>query len=413
MDTDLCPRLQNTVRRPPLSERLKQRIAREFEPRWSQDWGGRSLLDGIMPGPNAVRLDGNDYLSVTGHPDIVAAQVQALMQGQGGVVQSGLFQRDEHPARALELQLARWTGQDDALLCQSGYAANLGAMQCFADADTPVYIDTLAHASLWEGIRAASATAHAFRHNDPEHLERLMRQHGPGLVAVDSVYSTTGAVCPLKAIVEVTERHGAMLLVDESHSLGTHGPAGAGLAVELGLAHRVHFITASLAKAVAGRAGFFTLPQGLRQYVITASYPTMFSSCLLSHEVAGLRATVSLLQKAEGQRQRLRQHTQRLRTRLQQLGYHLPGTEQILALEIGTEIAARDLRDAMEERGVFGSIFFPPATSRNRSMVRMTLNAGLTDSELSHVEAVLADLVPLFRPDNWAIARRQRTRSAR
>lgn len=407
METHLC-NTRATQNRPPLTAGLQARIARDFEPRWTRDWGGRSLLEGRMPGPDAVRLDGNDYLAVTGHPDIVAAQVAALLQEEQSVVQSGLFQRDEHPARALERQLAAWTGQEDAVLCQSGYAANIGAMQSLADAGSPVYIDTLAHASLWEGIRAAGAMARPFRHNQPEHLARLMETHGPGLVAVDSVYSTTGEVCPLAAIVEVVERHGSMLLVDESHSLGTHGPQGAGLSVALGLADRVHFISASLAKAVAGRAGFFTMPAHLRQYIITASFPTMFSSCLLAHEVAGLRATVSLLQQADHARERLHQNTRRARSGLADLGYALPGSEQILALEIGSEIAARDLRDAMEALGVFGSIFFPPATSRNRSMVRLTLNAGLTDSELEHLQKVMAELVPRFRPDTWSSVRRLR-----
>lgn len=407
METHLCtnPAAQH---RPELSAGLKHRIARDFEPRWSRDWGGRSLLEGPAPAPDAVRLDGNDYLSVTGHPDIVSAQIKALMHGTQEVVQSGLFQREEHPARALELDLARWTGHEDALLFHSGYAANIGAMQSLADADSPVYIDTLAHASMWEGIRAAGAVAHPFRHNDPGHLERLIVQHGPGLVAVDSVYSTIGSVCPLHAVVEVVERHGCMLLVDESHSLGTHGPAGAGLVAELGLTNRVHFISASLAKAMAGRAGFITLPAQLRNYVITSSYPTMFSSCLLNHEVAGLHATVHLLQKADEARQRLRDNTRRIRARLTQLGYALPGTEQIIALEIGTEVAARALRDALTDRGVIGSIFFAPATSRNRAMVRFTMNAGLADCELDRIEQVMADIVPVFQPQNWAIARRLR-----
>jgi CAI-1 autoinducer synthase len=411
METSL--RTPQSVRsRPELSDRLKERIARDFEPRWTRDWGGRSLLEGPRPGPEAVRLDGNDYLSVTGHPDIVQAQVDALMQDNQSVVQSGVFLRDEQPTRALERQLAAWTGQEDALICQSGYAANLGALQCFADAGSPVYIDALAHPSLWEGIRAAGAVPHVFRHNDPLHLERLLAQYGPGLVVVDSIYSTTGAVCPLQAVVEAVERHGSMLLVDESHSLGTHGPSGAGLAVGLGLAHRVHFITASLAKAVAGRAGFFTLPAGLRQYVITTSFPTIFSSCLLAHEVAGLRATVQLLQRADAQRQRLHAITRRVRGCLTGLGYALPGTEQIIALEIGNEAAARELRDALGERGVVGSIFFSPATSRNRPMVRLTLNAGLTDSELAHIEQVMADMVPVFQPSQWSVARRLRRAQA-
>ena len=82
----------------------------------------------------------------------------------------------------------------------------------------------------------------------------MIRTHGPGIVVVDSVYSTTGALCRLEEILQVTERHGSMIVVDESHSLGTHGPHGAGLCAALGVTHRVHFITASLAKAFAGRA---------------------------------------------------------------------------------------------------------------------------------------------------------------
>lgn len=407
MDIDLCSGLKAHPS-PALTEALQQRIARDFEPRWTQDWAGRSLLEGSAPGPNAVRLDGNDYLAVTGHPDIVAAQVSALLQDRQSVVQSGLFQRDEHPARALERQLAAWTGKEDALLCQSGYVANMAAMQCLADAGTPVYIDALAHASLWEGIRAARAVPRPFRHNDPAHLVRMMKVHGPGLVAVDSVYSTTGAVCQLAAMVDAVEGHGSMLLVDESHSLGTHGPRGAGLCAALGLTDRVHFISASLAKAVAGRAGFFTLPARLRPYIITASFPTMFSSCLLTHEVVGLQATVALLQQADRARERLHDVTRRIRSALGCIGYWLQGSEQILALEIGSEIAARDLRDAMEARGVFGSIFFPPATSRNRSMVRLTLNAGLTESELDHLVTVMAEMVRRFKPDDWPVARRMR-----
>ncbi|MGC4367655.1 alpha-hydroxyketone-type quorum-sensing autoinducer synthase [Hydrogenophaga sp. R2] len=407
METGLCtnPLFQQ---RPALSAGLRQRIERDFQPRWARDWGGRSMLAVQPPRADAVRLDGNDYLAVTGHPDIVKAQVASLLHDNQSVVQSGVFQREDQPARALERELARWTGHEDALLCQSGYAANLAALQCFAGADTPVYIDGMAHPSLWEGIRAARALAHPFRHNDPEHLDRLMGQHGPGLVVVDSVYSTSGTVCPLQAVVEVVERHGSMLLVDESHSLGTHGPAGAGLCVALGLTHRVHFISASLAKAVAGRAGFFTFPAHLREYVITTSFPTIFSSCLLSHEVAGLMATVEHLKGADEARHRLRRVTHRIRTHLTALGYVLPGSEQIISLEIGSEAAARDLRDAMCVRGVLGSIFFAPATSRNRAMVRLTLNAGLAECELTLLERVMAELVPQFRPDTWAVARRLR-----
>jgi CAI-1 autoinducer synthase len=297
------------------------------------------------------------------------------------------------------------------VLCQSGYVANLGLLQVVADPQTPVYLDSLAHMSLWEGARGAGAQAHAFRHNDPEHLAKMMQRHGPGLVVVDSVYSTTGALCPLQQVVEAAEACGSMILVDESHSLGTHGPQGAGLCAELGLTERVHFITASLAKAFAGRAGFFTVPDALRPYLMAHSFPGIFSSCLLPHEVAGLAATLEVVKQADAAREKLRRNTEHVRSALSDLGFPIhQGTEQIISLEAGTETDTMALRDALEERGVFGAVFCAPATSRNRAMVRLTLSATLTDAEMAHLIAVAAAVAPLLKPWDWPIARRQRSR---
>lgn len=399
---------------PALPPQLARRIEREFAARWREEWGGRFVLHGRAPSPGAVRLDGNDYLSVTGHPRIVQAQVAALREDSEAVVQSGVFLLGDHPAHALETQLSQWVGKEDGFLCQSGYAANIGLLQIIADADTPVYLDGLAHMSLWEGARAAKAPAHAFRHNDAAHLERMVRRHGPGVVVVDSVYSTTGALCPLLEILDVVERLGCTIVVDESHSLGTHGPAGAGLCAQLGVTHRVHFITASLAKAFAGRAGFFTAPPQMRYYVLISAYPNIFSSSLLPHEIAGLAATLAVVRESDDARSRLHASTRRLRASLAALGYPIhQGSEQIIALEAGTESAAMRLRDELELRDVVGSLFCAPATSKNRAMVRLTLHASLTDAELQHVENVAREIAPIVQPWDWPIARRARMQEAR
>jgi len=394
---------------PSLGLQLSQRIARDFTPRWDVQWGGKFMLHGKTPGSNAIRLDGNDYLSVTGHPHIVQAQVDALRKEQEFVVQSGVFHLDQHPTRVLETELSSWVGKDDGFICQSGYAANVGLLQAIADAQTPVYLDTLAHASLWEGAHAARAPAFAFRHNDPAHLARMIVKNGPGIVVVDSVYSTTGALCPLVEIVEVAEQGDCMILVDESHSLGTHGPQGAGLCAELGLSDRVHFITASLAKAFAGRAGFFTAPAHMRYYILCSSFPNIFSSSLLPYEIAGLTATLELIRQSDAARTRLHEYTKRLRGSLSDLGYPIhQGSQQIIALEVGLECDTMTLRDRLEERNVFSSMFCAPATSSKRAMMRLTLNAGLMDSELDHVEAVAREIAPMVKPWEWPIARRAR-----
>jgi CAI-1 autoinducer synthase len=394
---------------PTLGKNLIARIARDFTPRWEQQWGGKFMLHGVTPGSDAIRLDGNDYLGITGHPRIVQAQVDALRKQQEFVVQSGVFHLNQHPTRALETALAGWVGKDDGFICQSGYSANVGLLQAIADATTPIYLDTLAHASLWEGAHAARAPSFAFRHNDPAHLARVIAKNGPGIVVVDSVYSTTGALCPLTQMVEIAEQGDCMILVDESHSLGTHGPEGAGLCAELGLSERVHFITASLAKAFAGRAGFFTAPAHMRYYILCSSFPNIFSSSLLPYEVAGLAATLELIRESDDARERLHSHTKRLRASLTDLGYPIhQGSQQIIALEVGLESDTMQLRDRLEERNVFSSMFCAPATSSKRAMMRMTLNAGLVDSELDHVEAVAREIAPIVKPWDWPIARRAR-----
>lgn len=400
---------ENTPINPAFSAHLCDRIERDFINRWNTQWGGRSLVHGRDPGPDAVRLNGNDYLSVTGHPAIIGAQTAAIRQDAEFVIQSGSFLLETHPVRAFEKKLAGWIGKDDGVLCQSGYAANVGLLQCITDPQTPVYIDMLAHTSLWEGAKAAGAPIHPFRHNDVDYLARLIAKHGVGLVVVDSVYSTTGAVAPLVELVDVAEAAQCMILVDESHSLGTHGPGGAGLCMALGLASRVHFITASLAKAFAGRAGFFNIPTGLRNYILSTSHHNIFSSCLLPHEVAALNATLDVIKGCDAERERLHRHTRKMRRSFTELGYPIhQGTEQIIALEAGTEPDTLILRDRLEERGVFGAVFCAPATARNRAMVRLTLNAALTDSELDHVDHVAREIAPLVKPWDWPIARRGR-----
>jgi CAI-1 autoinducer synthase len=406
-------RSQPARTQPALSTRLRERIATQFQSRFDKEWGGKFVTHGRAPGANAVRLDGNDYLGVSGHPLVVQAQLDSLRRGQEFVIQSGVFQLEGNPAAQFEKNLARWLGKDDGLLCQSGYTANLGLLQVIADSSTPVYLDSLAHMSLWEGARAAGAPSHAFRHNDPAHLSKMAARHGPGLVVVDSVYSTTGAVARLPELVAVAEQHGCMMLVDESHSLGTHGPGGAGLCSMLGLTDRVHFITASLAKAFAGRAGFFTMPAELRAYLMCHSYPSIFSSCLLPHEVAGLSATLEIIQGSDDAREKLHANARRVRGALTALGYPIhQGTEQIISLEAGAEADTLALRDALESRGVFGAVFCAPATSRNRAMVRLTLNSALADAEMAHVEAVAKAIAPQVKPWDWPIARRQRSQDA-
>lgn len=387
--------------RAPYPEFLGRRIAR-YRERVLREWSGGHILRGRIPGPNAVVLTSNDYLALCRHPVIIRAAAQCLAEHGNGMVMSGIFLHGEHAQLDLERRLAEFMQADAGVICQSGWCANIGLIQAIADEHVPVYVDMLAHMSLWEGARSAGARVVPFRHNDVEHLERQIRSHGAGVVMVDSVYSTNGSVCPLEQITEVGEAGGCILVVDESHSLGTHGRHGEGLVASLGLASRVHFRTASLAKAFAGRAGFIACTPGFVDYFKFESNPAIFSSTLLPHEVAGLAATLNVIEQGDALRARLHANAALLRQELEGLGYNLNESEsQIVSLEPGSEAAAIVLRDALEARGVFGSVFCAPATAKHRALIRFSVNSALSRDQVMHVVDTCRDIRREVDMANW------------
>lgn len=387
---------------------LRQQVDRYYRERVEETWDGGHIMVGLTPGPDAVRLVSNDYLCMARHPEIVGAQRAALQSEDDALLMAAVFLHGDNPQARFEQAMADWMKAEASVLSQSGWAVNTGLIQSIAGPEVPCFIDMFAHASLWEGIRSAGARAVPFRHNAPEHLEKQLRREGPGVIIVDSVYSTSGSVAPLADIVAVGEQHGCVLVVDEAHSLGTHGPQGRGLVVDLGLTDRVHFRTASLAKAFAGRAGIVACSARIAEYLKYTANPAIFSSGLLPHEIAGLDATLRVIARADDRRARLHANAARLREGLFELGYNLDlCRSQILGLEAGHERNTIRLRDALESRGVFGSVFCAPATPKHRSLIRFTVNSGLSSAELDRIIAVCAEIRDEVDLANWPSTRRR------
>ncbi|NVJ20817.1 quorum-sensing autoinducer synthase [Myxococcus sp. AM011] len=388
-----------------------RRKLQDHEKRMQRWESPRHILDGPAPGPGDILLNGNDYLCLARHPSLAQAAVDAVGREGLGVMMSSVFQRGAHSRHTLERRLAALLRAESGILCQSGYCANVGLLECLADEQVPVYIDRMAHMSLWRGIQSAGATAIPFRHNDVDDLRRRLARTGPGVVAVDSVYSTNGSVCPLADVAELSSRCGCVLLVDESHSLGTHGPRGAGMVVGQGLLEHVHFRTASLSKAFVGRAGFVACMRGFERYFEMKSGPAIFSSAVLPHDIAALLAALDLIRDADARRQRLHVNAAYLRGHLEALGYDLDGgAAQILALQSGLEAQTLRLKDALEARGIFGSVFCDPATPVKHSLVRLSVHSELSRDDLDHVVDACREIRDEVGLSSWASTRRHEAR---
>ena len=336
--------------------------------------------------PNSILLISNDYLSLAGNTKITASQINALKNNQKDLLMSAVFLKEATPQRQFEQNMAQFLQTEDTLLCQSGWCANVGLIQAIADEKTIVYIDRLAHMSLWEGIHSSGARVSPFRHNSVEDLESLIKKHGPGIVVVDSIYSTTGTLCPLKEIAKITNSYDCILVVDESHSLGTHGNQGQGLVASLNLNKNVHFITASLAKSFCGRGGIIACSKQLAEYVKYTSRPSIFSSTFLAYEIAGFQKTLEIIQQAHNARKTLQENADYIRNHLNAMGYNVDASQsQIIALEAGTEQSVRLLKNILESHHIFGAPFVPPATSKNRCCLRLSIHASLQENQLKHI----------------------------
>ncbi|MEZ9999373.1 alpha-hydroxyketone-type quorum-sensing autoinducer synthase [Vibrio lentus] len=380
--------MSDKTKKKPLPSFIEERLNFYIQDLITQNQSQKHLVLGKRPPRNAVVMQSNDYLALSHNKRIQQAHQAAISEHDDNVVMSAIFLQDEESKPAFETELASYVGMESCLLSQSGWAANIGLLQTICPPDTPVYIDFFAHMSLWEGIRAAGAEAHPFMHNNTSHLRKQLERHGSGVIVVDSVYSTIGTIAPLRDIYEMAQEFDCAVIVDESHSLGTHGENGAGLVQALGLTNQVDFITVSLAKTFAYRAGAILGPKQLSDTLPFVAYPAIFSSTVLPQEVIRLEKTLEVIKGAEDKRKALFERSKSLTTGLKRIGFNIRSESQIVALECGNERNTERVRDFLEERDVFGAVFCRPATGKNKNIIRFSVNADLTPRDIDHVLTV-------------------------
>lgn len=371
------------MKRKDIPDFLNKRIHERFQHRFNTEWGGVNLFQINPKNDNDVILCSNDYLCLC---DEEKLHFSNKRDRTGEKIMSSVLLNNTSYQAKVERAFSEFFGSEDSIMCQSGYAANIGLIQAIANENTPVYIDVLAHMSLHNGVRLAGATSHPFAHNSAESAKRKIDRYGPGVIVVDTVYSSNGSMCPLADFVVLAEKTGCVLVVDESHSAGTHGPQGRGIVYELGLTEKVDFVTASLAKTFAGRGGLITCPTLFKDYFQLESHPSLFSSSVMDYDLKWFMDAIEYIKSADQKRERLHSHSRYIRTTLEHLGYDVSGgSEQIISLEIGSEKDVMSLKKHLEGNGILATIFCYPATTKNKGKVRLTANANLSDQALERI----------------------------
>jgi glycine C-acetyltransferase len=337
----------------------------------------------------------NNYLGLSSDPRLIAA-AQRAMQTHGFGMSSVRFicgTQDLH--KELERKIAEFCGTEDTLLYAACFDANGGLFEPFFTESDAIISDELNHASIIDGIRLTKARRYRYRNCDMEDLEaKLQQADAEGarfkIIATDAVFSMDGNMAPLDRICELAERYRALVMVDESHSLGFVGKTGRGVTEYFGVMGQVDLITGTLGKALGGAIGGFTT--GRREFIELLrqrSRPYLFSNSLPPMVVGAAIAVFDLLSETTELRDRLEQNTRYFRQRMSQTGFDIkPGDHPIVPIMLYDAVLAHRFADRMLQEGIYVVGFSYPVVPRGQARIRVQISAAHTREHLDRaVEA--------------------------
>lgn len=374
--------------------------------RWASSLYERSLLGAPLPrarietsqGPRQViNLASYNYLGLATHPEVVAAAQHALSDYGTGACGSPMLSGMTDLHRNLEKELAAFLGYEETMLFSSGFGGALGALAGVLRRGDVALVDDRVHQSLTDGARLSQATCRTFAHNDPDALDEALRaaEGRRRVIAVDGIYSMDGDLGDLPALLEVAERHGVSLLVDEAHSVLTTGPRGGGV-VQLHAAEaRVALYYGTFSKAFAGVGGFLAGSAGTLNYLRMFANTYGFSCALPPSVVAGLRAALSVAIREPALRERLQDNAVYFRAGLHRLGLNTGASAtQVVPIIIGSErTLLYELGHELLDRGVYLAPVDFPSVPEDQVRFRASITAAHTRQDLDEALNIIGDTV--------------------
>ena len=345
--------------------------------------GARARYDGR----DVINLASNNYLGLANHPRLNDAASKAAAEfGAGtGAVRTIAGQMTMH--RELERRFADFKHAEDALMFQSGFTSNAGTVAAILDKEDVIVSDLLNHASIIDGARLSRAEIQVFEHKDVDHADRLLNETAaPGrrqLLITDGVFSMDGDIAPLPDLVEIAERHGAIMMVDDAHASGVLGRGGAGTVDHFGLHGRVDIQVGTLSKAIGVLGGFIAGPHHLIEWLQNRGRPYLFSTSAPPAVVAACIAALDVIRDEPERLERLWSNRELFKHGLQELGFDTGISETpITPVITGDEERTQTFARRLFEEGVFTPAIVFPTVARGRARVRTIVAADHTEQDL-------------------------------
>ncbi|OBK85584.1 8-amino-7-oxononanoate synthase [Mycolicibacter heraklionensis] len=343
----------------------------------------------------ATELDlaSNDYLGLATHPAVIAGGIEALQTWGGGAGGSRLVTGNTELHQQFEQQLADFVGAPAGLVFSSGYTANLGAVVSLSGPGALLVSDAYCHASLVDACRLSRARVAVTEHRDVDAVAAALagRTEERAVVLTESVFSTDGALAPLRGLHEVCRRYGALLIVDEAHALGVRGDGGRGLVHEVGLAGAPDVvITTTLSKALGSQGGAVLGPVEVRDHLIDAARTFIFDTGLAPAALGAASAALDVLVAEPSRAADVLRHAGVL---AQICGLRHQPESAVVSVILGDAETAVAAATACLDAGVRVGCFRPPTVPAGTSRLRLTARASLTADDLELARRVLHDVL--------------------
>lgn len=352
---------------------------------------GAYVRVGDVGGPPVLNLCANNYLGLADHEGIVKAAHAALDRHGFGMASVRFICGTHAIHRALEERISRYVRTEDTILFSSCFDANTGLFEALLSDGDAIVSDELNHASIIDGIRMSKARRYRYANNNMDGLASALKEASGArartiLIATDGVFSMDGVVANLPAICDLAERHGALVMVDDSHAVGFIGEGGRGTPTLHGVADRVHILTGTLGKALGGACGGYVSGRAeIVTWLRQRARPYLFSNALMPAICEVSMTAIDLAEKSPHLRAVLQTRTKQLRAGLTAHGFQLGGIDHpIVPVVIGEAGAAVAMADLLIERGVLVAPFSFPVGPRGQARIRTQVSAAHTQTDIDH-----------------------------
>lgn len=353
----------------------------------------------IMEGKRKIMLGSNNYLGLTVNEEVKKAAINATEEYGTGCSGSRFLNGTLNLHLELERKLADFLGYEDAMTFSTGFQSNLGIISAIVGKNDFVICDKENHASIYDGCRLSYGTMLRFKHADMDSLENALKKvpQGAGaLIVTDGVFSMSGDIAKLPEIVELKEKYGAALMVDDAHGLGVVGKGGRGTASHFGLESKVDIVMGTFSKSLASLGGYMAASETVCEYVRHNSRPFIFSASMPPACCAAAEKALDILKEQPSLTERLSELATYMRKAFKAKSIRIKDAPTpIIPIYISDAETTLTVAKRLFDEGVFVNSVLPPATSPNECLLRVSLMAShtqqLIDEAVDIIERVLKE----------------------